>query len=185
MTLVCTSVDRETLPDALLDLAKSHARVSHTRDDALITQYVAQAIDQVERRCSINLNPASYTVVLDVLAPCAVLPTGPVRVRLPVNNVGEFLVLDADASDVSAGYTVEQADLGGALPAYLVGAAPTVPGWQLQAQVGVEAPEDLSPAITAAVLRLAAAYYENREASVALTMDEFAPELVAIWNPSA
>jgi hypothetical protein len=35
------------------------------------------------------------------------------------------------------------------------------------------------------VLRLVGGYYEAREAGVAITVDEFAPELVALWNPSA
>jgi Phage gp6-like head-tail connector protein len=189
-----TSVDRTSLPAALLDLAKSHLRVRHTRDDALILQYLAQAIEQVERRCSINLNPASVIIVPaeDCCTPWSAPPV--MRWRLPVNNVQTFTLLDADGVDHANDYGVEQADLNGAHAAYLVGSPFGAPDWTFEATVGVLyapphippfEPTDLAPAVLAAVLRLTGAYYENREAFGALTADDFLGELAAVWSPSA
>jgi uncharacterized phiE125 gp8 family phage protein len=196
VTLHCLSIDRQALPAAMLGTAKAHARVDHARDDTLISQYLAQAIDEVERHCSINVNPASYEVALDTLtAPCTWPAPNAWRVRLPVNNVEGFTLFDAGGVDLSDQVTIEQADIGGAYPAYLVGTGALAAGCTLALDVGVAfivpgttpAPDVLpmAPSIAAAVLRLTAAYYENREASVALVLEQFAPELVSIWNPSA
>jgi uncharacterized phiE125 gp8 family phage protein len=181
------SVDRTTLPAALLAIAKEHLRVRHTRDDLLITQYIAQAIDAVERRCSINLNPAVYALdpcTLDAAWPC-ITRSGAARLLLPVNNVQSFTLEDADNADQSVGYTIEQADMGGAFSAYLVGPPISGSGWALALNVGVDTLEVLSPAVTAAVLRLTGGYYENRESPSAVVADDFLSELVAVWRPGA
>jgi hypothetical protein len=185
------SVDRAALPDALLDVAKDHLRVRHDRDDTLIRMYVAQAIDVVERKGSINLNPSTFAI-----DPCALpgvawpaqlwMPAGTmgVRLSLPVNNVEAFTVTDADGVDQSDAYEVEQADLGGSAQAYLVG--PTIAaGWAMTADVGVDDPDKLAPAVLAVVLRLVGGYYETRESASDLTDDTFVDELVAVWRPSA
>jgi uncharacterized phiE125 gp8 family phage protein len=189
------TVDRAALPAALLSLAKDHCRVRHTRDDALIRQYIAQAIDAIERRCSINLNPATFALDLYVrawplcaTAPAYVVP--PMRWPLPVNNVLSFTLVDTNDVDQSAPYTIEQADIGGSAAAYLVG--PNIPaaGWKMTLDVGIDVPAApalpaMAPAVQAAVLRLVGGYYETRESAVALVIDEFIPELAPVWRPSA
>jgi uncharacterized phiE125 gp8 family phage protein len=187
----CLDVDRDQLPAALLELAKQHLRVRHGRDDLLIQTYLAQAIELVERRCSINLNPADFELEVHHLdaQPCRTLPEH-MRLALPVNNVRTFTLTDGDGIDQSLNYAVEQADIGGSGQAYLVGPPVTGADWLLTAAVGVDvpvpdqAPPTLAPAVLAVVLRLAAGYYENRESSSALGVDDFLGELVAIWRPS-
>jgi hypothetical protein len=186
------SVDRLTLPAAMLATAKEHLRVRHDRDDGLITQHLAMAISAVERRCNINVNPAVYALDAPALAlaplrpstallwPCAASP----RYALPVNNVVGFTLLDADGVDQSAGYAIEQADLGGSAAAYLVGAYPLAAiGGVLTLDVGMDAPEQIDPAVAAAILRLTGGYYENRESPSAVVVDDFLGELAAVWRP--
>lgn len=186
MTLHQLAVDRTALPTDLLDLAKEHLRVRHVRDDVLIGVYLAQAIDAVERRCNINLNPATFS--LDVYGCCCLPCVGwpaMARLALPVNNVQTFTLEDSQGIDQAADYAIEQADLGGSAGAYLVGPAVPVAGWAMTAEVGVETADDLSPAVLAVVLRLTGGYYENRESPAALVADEFAVELATVWRPAA
>ncbi len=188
----CLDVDRQVLPAALLETAKSHLRVRHGRDDLLIQTYLAQAIDAVERRCSINLNMADFELEIHHLdaTPCVALPEH-VRLALPVNNVRSFTLADGDGVDQSISYAVEQSDIGGAGQAYLVGPPVTGSDWLMTATVGLdvpvptEVPPNLAPAVLAVLLRLTAGYYENRESSSALAADDFLGELIAIWRPSA
>lgn len=186
MTLHQLSVDRTALPMALLDLAKSHLRVRHDRDDTLVGVYIAQAVDEVERRCNINLNPATFALDLYALGPstCAGWPVL-ARQALPVNNVQSFTLEDADGLDQSAPYAIEQADLGGSASAYLVGPAVPAAGWTMTADVGVDNGDDMAPAVLAVVLRLVGGYYENRESPAAVVVDEFAVEMAAVWRPYA
>jgi Phage gp6-like head-tail connector protein len=187
------SVNRTTLPAAMLDLAKSHIRVRHDRDDALITQYLAQAIEAVERSCSINLNPAVFALdifrlvppLVPGLYPCYGSSLPPMRLALPVNNVTAFTLDDADGVDQSADYTIEQADGGGSAASYLVGPRlQSTSGWTMTVDVGLEDPDGIAPAITAAVLRLTGGFYENRESSSALVVADFGAELMSIWRPT-
>jgi hypothetical protein len=180
------TVDRTTLAAALLDAAKAQCRVTHGRDDVLIQQYVAQAIEAVERRCSINLNPALFELDLFTLEalPCVGWP-GRCRLALPVNNVHAFTLKDADGIDQADLYTIEQGDLGGSAAAYLVGPAVVAADWAMTVDVGVDTTELLSPAVAAVVLRLTGGYYENRESPSALVVDDFLGELASIWRPSA
>jgi uncharacterized phiE125 gp8 family phage protein len=189
----CLDVDRSSLPAALLDLAKQHLRVRHSRDDLLIQTYVGQAIDAIERRCSINLNPADFELEVHHLdaMPCEALPEH-MQLALPVNNVRTFTLTDGDGVDQSVSYAIEQSDLGGSGQAWLVGPPITEDDWLMTAAVGIEvatgspppAP-DIAPAVLAAVLRMTGGYYENRESSAALAVDDYLNELIPIWRPSA
>lgn len=182
----CLSVDRTTLPQAMTDLAKAHLRVYHARDDTLIGVYLAQAIDEVERRCNINLVPATFALDVPalVLVPCRTYPAQ-ARWALPVNNVQAITLEDADGTDQSDAYAIEQADLGGSASSYLVGPPIPAAAWTMTADVGVDDPDDLAPAVLAVILRLVGAYYENREAPQAVVVDDFLGELAAVWRPTA
>jgi uncharacterized phiE125 gp8 family phage protein len=179
------SVDRATLPAAMLDLAKTHLRVSHARDDALITSYLAMALATVERRCSINLNEATFDIDLHHLETtcCKPVPTH-VRIALPVNNVDTFTVIDGGGADQSADYVVEQSDIDGTGTAYLVGPPITALDWTMLVDVGMPDADTMSPDVLAVVLRIVAAYYENRESSSPVFVDDFASELLSIWRPT-
>jgi hypothetical protein len=196
MSMNAQTVDRTTLPTALLDLAKSHLRVRHTRDDTLIGVYIGQAIDEVERRCNINLNPAVFEIDVYALPCCAFPLTLPcvgwpavARLALPVNNVHAFTLTDPDGVDQSDAYVIEQADLGGSAGAYLVGpalaTAPPAAAWTMTTDVGVDTADAISPAVLAVVLRLVGGYYENRESPSAVVVDDFQGELAAVWRPGA
>jgi len=180
------SVDRVALPTALLDLAKEALRVRHDRDDVLIGVYLGQAIDLVERQGNININPATFALDLAqlVFVPCAGWPAQ-MRLALPVNNVTAFTLEDSAGVDQAANYAIEQADLGGSASSYLVGAPIPVAGWAMTVDCGIDDPDDLAPAVLAAILRLTGAYYENREAPSALVAEEFRAELAAVWRPAA
>ena len=142
------TVDRTTLPQAMLDTAKAHLRVTHTRDDSLIAAYLAQAIDTVERQSNINVNPATFALQPPNAYPCPCVPyssagqpPGTARLPLPVNNVSAFTLVDGDGADQAASYSIEQADLGGSATSYLVGPAipATTPTSAVIAQGGVVA----------------------------------------------
>jgi uncharacterized phiE125 gp8 family phage protein len=178
-------IDRSTLPDALLPLAKEHLRVRFTRDDGLITSLVSDAIDAVERRCSLNLFRATYALRLDACRQqyrCDA--TDLMRYELPVNNVVAVTVTDGAAVDWSTFYEIEQADFGGAGAAWIVGPSMSGAGWMAEVDCGVDDPDDLAPAVRVAVLRLAAAYYEARESFVTVVDTDYLGELLSIWRPS-
>jgi len=180
-----TTIDRTTLPTALLPLAKEHARVRHARDDALLTSLVADAIDVVERRCSINVFAATYSLRLDACRQeTASDGSGLTRYAFPVNNVNTATVSDGAAVDQSAAYTVEQADYGGAGEAWMVGPAISGTGWTAVVEVGMDDPDDLAPAVRVAILRLTAAFYEARESFVPVYEPDYLGDLGVIWRPT-
>jgi len=196
MSIERVSVDRQVLPDLLLDQIKAHMRVEHARDDALIRVYIAAAVGLIESKCNVNLDPAEYVVTGDELRHS---PTtyawrgGAARWTLPQNNVRAFTMHDSsatDAADISAEFTLWNADFGGSASSYLVGAATStaraVPSQAVLAlEVGILDADDLAPGFFALIARLSGSMYENREASSALWADTFADELVALWRPSA
>ena len=169
------TVDRDVLPVALLALAKSQMRVEHNRDDVLITEQLRAAIVGVERRCSININPAQFA-----FEGCDITATG----RLPVNNVSAIVSLFSGGVDVSSNYGIKQDEMGGNAHAYLVGPTLNSNDAVLVVDVGMQTVDAIDPAITAAVLRITAAYYENRETFAPVFVDDFLGELIAIWRPA-
>lgn len=196
MTIECTSVDRDVLPDALLDGMKAHIRVEHARDDVLLRTYTAAAIGLVESRCNVSINPAAYVVTGDELQASAPRWLAGLGMRpcwvLPRNNVQTMVVLDsadAGAADISDQFELWNPELGGSASSYLVGLGtpPACPpaAAMLSLEVGLEDPADLAPAFFVLIARLVGSMYENREASVALWADTFAEELGAAWRPGA
>jgi hypothetical protein len=177
------SVDREALPAELLTLAKAQMRVEHTRDDALITQHLKDAINAVERRCNININPATFALRdwcwmwVPWRAPYYAAP-------LPVNNVVSIVSLINGGTDVAADYLIEQAHFGGNAEAFIVGPMLHTSEPVLTVEVGMDTADQLEPAVSSVVLRITAAYYESRESTAAVYIDDFASELAATWRPA-
>jgi hypothetical protein len=193
MTIERLSVERTALPDALLDRIKAHLRVEFTRDDALIHTYTAAAINLVEMKCNVSLNPAEYVVTGDELRASGTrwgFRGAQPRWTLPVNNVRDFTLLessDADAGDLSLEFELWSPDFGGGAASYLVSVAGrAMPSAGIvQLTVGVDDPTELAPAFFSLIARLTGSLYENREASTALWADTFADELATLWRPSA
>lgn len=180
------TVDRTALPLLLLPKAKAQARVEHTRDDELITDQLAQAINAVERRCNININPAQYSLLSCELGLWYAHAGSAIRGPLPVNNVLQIVSLaPPGGADQAADYTIVQAEYGGNAAAYLSGPSAFDGDWTLVVDVGMATDTELEPAVTAAILRIAAAYYEARESSSPVFVDDFLSELVSVWRPSA
>jgi hypothetical protein len=182
-----TAIDRLTLPLVLLPLVKDQARVRHDRDDVLMTSHVAASIGLAERLCNVSLYPADYIVTADEIYSCQRLCATPTRWLLPLNNVRACVITGVDAADLSAGFTLSNADYGGNASSYLqsVGGA-TIP-WDatLALTVGVDDPTELAPAFLSLISRMAASMYENREADADLWASGFSAELMALWRPFA
>jgi hypothetical protein len=179
------TVDRTTLPAALLLQAKEHMRVRHDRDDTLIATYLSMGIAAVERRANINLNPTEfeidgYELRLDSCNHAA----NAYRYRLPVNNAYELTAIAQDGgADVAASYTISQSDAGGSGNSYINGPTLYGNGWKLTVEVGIVDPLELDPAVLSCLYRIAGAYYEARETNAAVFVDDFTSELVSVWRP--
>lgn len=182
-----TAIDRLTLPLVLLPLIKDQARVRHDRDDVIITAHVAASIGLAERLCNVSLYPAEYTVTADEIYSCQRLSPMPTRWLLPLNNVRAFTITGADAADLSAGFTLSNADYGGNASSYLQSVSGATIPWDagLALVVGVEDPTDLAPAFLSLIARMAASMYENRESNADLWAGGFSAELMALWRPFA
>jgi hypothetical protein len=183
-------IDRTTLPEALLPLAKSQSRVTATADDVYITELCAQALDDVERAANATFFDRTISGAWDVWVWCPWWrpPVGftwnsadAFFLTLPFNNVRSFMATDANANDVSSSYSVTQTEVGGVAAAVLSGPMPAAPGAPVtfSFECGVLAVDDLVPSVRRAVLRRCAALYENREAP----LDIAEADSVALWRP--
>lgn len=182
-----TLIDRATLPALLLPLAKSQARIEHDRDDALVTEFVAQAIDDVERITNATLFARTIVSTSPEVAGAPLwawaVPGSPNWISLSFNNVQRFVALDANGVDITADYTVRQADPGGVGTCWLQGPAAQPPQpVQFAILAGAETIDEIAPALRRLILRRAAALYEYREAALPLSSDDLASE-PALWRP--
>lgn len=193
MSLERVTVNRTLLPDQLLDAMKAHCRVEFDRDDVLLRSYIAAAINLVELKCDVSINPAEYIASGDEIhASPARWGYRGTRARwvLPVNNVHDFTLVessDPSAADISAEFELWSPDFGGAASSYLVtlsGRAAMPADALVNLQVGLDDATTLAPGFFGLVARLTASMYENREASVALWAEEFNQELAALSRGS-
>jgi len=188
-----TSFDALTLATALLDQQKAHCRVYHDRDDLLLPTYTAAAISEVGKRANINLAQATFETVAGIEAFGWPARWGVgAAYLLPFNNVRELRVFDSDGNDLSSEWTVAQQAFGGNADAYMVSPTKAMlpTGGRIEIDVGVELAADLDPAVLLVVLRMGAAYYENRESDQPLTdttfvASRFEAEIFSIWRPTA
>jgi hypothetical protein len=185
------TIDRTTLPEALVALAKSQSRITTTLDDAYVTELLGQAIDDVERLANSNLFDATYTATVDPQIWCPWWCPAPgftwntadqVAVTLPVNNVRSFTAVDADSNDLSASYSITQTEPGGVGRTLLWGPLPQAGASTITFTFtcGVTDPADLVPSVRRGILRRFAALYENREAPLDITD----PDSVGLWRPA-
>jgi uncharacterized phiE125 gp8 family phage protein len=181
------TIDRTTLPAALVPLAKAQAKVEHARDDVLIAEHLAQAIDDVERVTNATLFERTITTdAVDLVGwplYAWATPGSGNWIGLPFNNVSAFVATDADGLDVSSGYRVRQADIGGVGTAWLQGPTTVAtPPITFAITAGLKTPDAIAPALRRLILRRAAALYEYREAALPLSADDLADE-PALWRP--
>ena len=193
MTWSLERIDRDTLPAALLVLAKAQSRVTHTRDDAYLLELVGQSIDDIERQTNATIFDRTLSALAGAFVPgywSGPYPAGAVPgtlyTKLPFNNVRTLTATDEDDTDLSLLYQVLSTDPGGVGTAVLVGPvwdAATAAGVVLAFEVGMTDPASIAPALRRAILRRCAALYENREAPLTLTEpdDATAPLL---WRPA-
>jgi len=192
VSFTVVSIDRTTLPAALLVLAKGQSRITNALEDDYVTELIAQAIDDTERASNATIFERVLQATNDLLALqslawwgfpfeyCAAF----VRVALPFNNVQSVTATDADSLDVSAGYVVIQADPGGVSAAYLQ--APTqAPGATpiaFEFVAGLPDVAKIAPSLRRAILRRFSALYENREATLTLAAP-LEPGEAMVWRP--
>jgi len=192
MSYTVESIDRTALPAAFLPLAKSQSRIPHDRDDAFLTEQIAQAIDDIERQT--NSTFFERIIVLDPALAWApwwssdlagvALPSDCVLVNLPFNNVTALVVLDTDGLDISANYEVAQTDPGGVGACALVApaTAPAPAANRFTFTAGCPDLDAMSPSVRRAILRRTAALYENREAPEGLA-EPMEPGAPLLWRP--
>ena len=152
-----TKIDRDGLPEALLDPAKVHMRVEFTRDDDYITGCVRRAIDFFERASGLVVFEGAYDWVP---GPGIAVDDGTVVYAVPfIPAPSKVIVYDDTNVDVSASYRI-----GGTVDEFgksvLIG--PSGPISSIKATVGYNE-DTLPPGILSFVLEAAAWFYENRE----------------------
>lgn len=168
------SIDRATLPTELLPMAKTHMRVSYNDDDAYIQLCLQRAIDLFERHSG---QFAFETVVLWTPYRSAQ------RLIVPCIPVQSFVASDSAGLDVTNEYRIrgdffERVD-----------GAPVPAGLMITLTAGYAAMADLPPSVIDISFRVAAFYYENREAITSYSLEQ-TPQwmndlLLGNWVPRA
>jgi hypothetical protein len=201
MGLSRVSIDRATLPAAILPLAKQHMRVDFTRDDEYITNCVQRALDQFQRLTQWNVFGQIWTWRISEVAisyDCLsiaypnvmpftsawTVPIGPVtshEVAIDSIDVTTNYELwsNTDRDTYGTSYMIQTGTVG--IPDPAVDPIPVA-----ALTVGYEGLDDVPPALLDCILRMSAWYYENRE-MVAMpgvdVMDYFNSLLAAYWVP--
>jgi uncharacterized phiE125 gp8 family phage protein len=150
-----TGLDLDVLPDALLDLAKAHMRVSTTDDDALIKSKLKGAISWFERITNVTVNPVTYAWTPDA----ANFYNG--MAAIPQSPVAADFTVAAATGDVTANYAVTTASTHGIGLFALTGA--WTDGLVMTFKSGFADDTVLDPGILDAVLRYTSHLYEHRE----------------------
>jgi hypothetical protein len=176
------TVDRTTLPAALLDAAKQHMRVDFDDDDATIVRSLQMAIGYLE----IFWGQWIFAAVVEWSPP---LDLGLSRYESPVRPVADFTVM-VGTDDVSAGYRLESAG-GLVAPYWLVRSdGQGFPNnAAIELKVGAATPDELEPAALGGILRVAATLYEHRESILSYSVDQVPwwinDVLGGLWVPRA
>lgn len=173
--------DWDTLPTALLPVAKQHLRVVTTDEDALITDYLAQAIGLCEQVWGLSVFSSSVVWLPDT-------STGASRYETPFQPVSAFTVM-ADAVDVSGDYALETAGL--VEPVWLVRIDETA--FATDAEVTLTAGyadiATMPPPMRAGILRVTGLLYEYRESVTGLSLEQmpswWSDLLGGLWVPRA
>ena len=179
MNYLLTELDKDTLPDAMLDMTRKHLRIDFDDDDDSIKLYLQWAIGYVQHFTGLQIFGATTTFKPD---------GGGAKVQVPVQPVNQtFVASDADAVTVTADYAMSTSGL--ASPVYLsrVDGAAIPTGMTFVLDAGFGDPADLDPALHGNIVQMAATLYEHRESITTLSVDEvpyFLTGMIAgLWVP--
>lgn len=172
-------IDRDTLPQGLLPIAKAHMRVNFATDDDYIKNCLLRAIDLVERHSGARIFSLEATWTPRVATRSTY--------QVPLQPVSDFTAATG-TGDVSAEYRIVSGT--SVDPVYLsrIDGSTFHPDLEVVLVAGYEA-EDLPPQYLDPILRIAAHFYEHREsvdasglASIPQWMNDL---LLGNWIPRA
>jgi uncharacterized phiE125 gp8 family phage protein len=168
VTYRITAIDRQALPDEMLDLVKAHCRVDFTDDDSYLVNCTGRAISIFERVSGWLINPATVKWSPAITATDSMY-------RTPVQPVSAFKAFDAALADISALFALHYTSLEG--PHYLasISGGPWSAGTTVDLTAGYDL-ETMPFEVQDGVLRVAATLYEMRE-----TIDAASMQLVPGW----
>lgn len=160
-------------PISLADI-KSHLRVTHSDEDALITGIIIAAVRAIEARCGIAMSPQQWRLRLDAMPRLLALPIG------PVTELDSVIVTDVSGTDHMVDKALYEfasgrirptgpwpkAALGGVAITFTVGFADDVPAPLLQA-----------------AKMLCGAFYEQRESATAIRLYDVPQSIDALIAP--
>jgi hypothetical protein len=156
-----TNIDRDTLPEAMLDIAKTHMRVEFARDDDYITLCVKRAIDFFERTTGLTVFGATY----DWSPTLGLTVDGQTVYKLPFQPEPSFTVMDG-AINISNQFKIVATgspdEFGPRGFVSLNG--PINPAYVVKIEAGYDDPDEMPPGILSFVLEAASWFYEYREA---------------------
>lgn len=180
MSMKLKTTDLAAQPDLLLVPAKQHMRVEWAYDDDFIKSVLARAIARFEQTNGVAINPATWEWTPTTAEFCACCQN---RARVPVTPVKSFTAKLADATDVSANFTITTDSTYGVPILFMNGAYAA--GMVVELVSGFDAA--MPGGVLDVVLRNAAHLYEHREILIPGT--EFvAPDLAVDatwWVPRA
>ncbi|MEX6632155.1 head-tail connector protein [Hyphococcus lacteus] len=160
-------------PITLNDI-KSHLRVTHNDEDALLTGIIIAAVRAIEARCAIAMSPQQWRLRLDTMPSLLTLPIGPVigLDSVTVTNVsGTEQSIDEALYETSSGRIRltapwPKAALGGIAITFTAGFTDDVPAPLLQA-----------------AKMLCGAFYEQRESTSATRFFDVPQAIDALIAP--
>ncbi|THK37618.1 hypothetical protein EHS39_13340 [Ensifer sp. MPMI2T] len=180
-----TSVDRTTIPTALLPAFKTHCRVEFTRDDQYLTQALVRAFDVFERLTEFHVFAVAYDWQPDWPA------GGTEKIEIPMQPVEDFVVTDGEGTDVSSDYEivgVVGSDQMARQWLQPVSGASWPSSGSVMLALGYSVADDLPPGITDIGFRVGAFLYENREMAAITAVDVMAYAnsfISGYWVPRA
>lgn len=183
MSLVRASIDRITLPQAMLPLTKLHMRVNFDDDDQIIVHKLAHAINLFEMLTQFSVSKATYTWTPGIVAPLDAdgLPVD--AGRCPVMRVGSFTAKDG-ATDISSQYSIYGDTMPDSIaPQYLIGPSGSNISPSVSLTVGYPTIGDMPPSIIDIAMRIAGYLYEWREVQNVPGIDgvAYANSLLTNW----
>jgi hypothetical protein len=184
MSLARTSIDRITLPQAMLPLTKAHLRVSFDDDDQIIVHKLTSAISLFEMLTQFSVSQAVYAWTPGIVAPLDSTGLPADAGKLPVMRVGSFTAKDSVNVDVTPQYSIYGDTLPDSIaPQYLIGPSGSNSGPTVSLTVGFPTMGDMPPTIIDIAMRIAGYLYEWREVQNVPGVDgvAYANSLLTNW----
>jgi uncharacterized phiE125 gp8 family phage protein len=188
MSHIVTSIDYATLAAALLPAAKAHLRVDFDDDDQSIESYLAWAMGMVEAATEQAIGAATVDWAPQATSD-GINTTMLASYPFPMQPVAAFTVKDSLGVDVTTQYQKLMTSL--TLPPLLqrIDGAVFPVGTAVAFKAGTTDPGKLQPNIEAAIFRVMAMLYENRESISSISVEEMPlwmnDLLAGTWLPRA